>query len=214
MYLGIDIGTSSVKTVLFDRDQKLVGQASQHLSVSRPHPGWSEQDPEDWWRAVEGTIGTIARDHDIRSLRGIGLSGQMHGAVCLDVDDRVLRPAILWNDGRAMDECAEIEAAFPRARKVAGNIAMPGFTAPKIAWMRKHEPDLYDRIDAVLLPKDYVRGRPPRLAHRHRDVRFRGDGTLDAGAVAARPQRPLRTRTQAPLVRLLGRRHHLGPRGR
>ncbi len=159
MYLGIDIGTSSVKTVLFDRDQRLVGQASQALRVSRPHPGWSEQDPEDWWRAVEGTIGTLAREHGLGELRGIGLSGQMHGAVCLDHDDRVLRPAILWNDGRAMAECAEIEAAFPRAREVAGNIAMPGFTAPKIAWLRKHEPEVYQHIDVVLLPKDYVRLR-------------------------------------------------------
>lgn len=159
MYLGIDIGTSSVKTVLFDRDQNLIGQASQSLTVQRPQPGWSEQDPEAWWAAVEGTIGTLAREHGLKGLRGIGLSGQMHGAVCLDHDDRVLRPAILWNDGRAMAECAEIEAAFPRSREVAGNIAMPGFTAPKIAWMRRHEPDLYGRIDTVLLPKDYIRFR-------------------------------------------------------
>jgi xylulokinase len=158
-YLGIDIGTSSVKTVLFDREQRLIGQASQSLAVSRPHPGWSEQDPEAWWKAVEGTIDTLAREHGLAGLRGIGLSGQMHGAVCLDRDDRVLRPAILWNDGRAQAECAEIEAAFPRAREVAGNIAMPGFTAPKIAWLRKHEPEIYARIDAVLLPKDYVRLR-------------------------------------------------------
>lgn len=158
-YLGIDIGTSSVKTVLFDRDQRLIGQASQPLSVSRPHPGWSEQDPEAWWKAVEGTIETLAREHGLKGLRGIGLSGQMHGAVCLDRDDQVLRPAILWNDGRAQAECAEIEAAFPRAREVAGNIAMPGFTAPKIAWLRRHEPEVFAKIDTVLLPKDYVRFR-------------------------------------------------------
>ncbi len=158
-YLGIDIGTSSVKTVLFDRDQRLIGQASQPLAVSRPRPGWSEQDPEAWWRAVETTIDVLAREHGLGDLRGIGLSGQMHGAVCLDHDDRVLRPAILWNDGRAMAECAEIEAAFPRAREVAGNIAMPGFTAPKLAWLRKHEPELFQRVDTVLLPKDYVRLR-------------------------------------------------------
>ena len=182
MYLGIDIGTSSVKTVLFDRDQKLVGQASQGLSVSRPHPGWSEQDPEDWWRGRRG-------DDRRRSpastgspgLRGIGLSGQMHGAVCLDHDDRVLRPAILWNDGRAMAECAEIEAAFPRAREVAGNIAMPGFTAPKIAWLRKHEPEVFQHIDAVLLPKDYVR---LRLTGHHVSEMSDAAGTfwLDVGA--------------------------------
>ncbi len=181
MYLGIDIGTSSVKTVLFDRDQRLIGQASQSLTVSRPHPGWSEQDPDDWWRAVEGTVGTLAREHGLAGLRGIGLSGQMHGAVCLDHDDKVLRPAILWNDGRAMAECAEIEAAFPRAREVAGNIAMPGFTAPKIAWLRKHEPEIYAKIDAVLLPKDYVR---LRLTGHHVSEMSDASGTfwLDVGA--------------------------------
>lgn len=181
MYLGVDIGTSSVKTVLFDRDQRLIGQATEHLSVSRPHPGWSEQDPEDWWRATDATISTLARDHDLSGLRGIGLSGQMHGAVCLDAADKVLRPAILWNDGRAMAECAEIEAACPRAREIAGNIAMPGFTAPKIAWMRRHEPDLYARIDTVLLPKDYVR---LRLTGHHVSEMSDAAGTfwLDVGA--------------------------------
>jgi xylulokinase len=159
MYLGIDIGTSSVKAVLFDRDQRLLASASAPLTVSRPEPGWSEQDPEDWWRATEGVIGQIARERPLRDLRGIGLSGQMHGAVCLDHDDHVLRPAILWNDGRAVAECAEIEAAFPRAREVAGNIASPGFTAPKIAWLRKHEPQVFGHIDTVLLPKDFIRFR-------------------------------------------------------
>ncbi len=159
MYLGIDIGTSSVKTVLFDRDQRLVGQASEALSVQRPHPGWSEQDPEAWWAAVEKTIDALAAAHGLAGLRGIGLSGQMHGAVCLDMDDRVLRPAILWNDGRSQAECAELEAAFPRSREVAGNIAMPGFTAPKLAWLRKHEPAVFEKVDMVLLPKDYVRFR-------------------------------------------------------
>ncbi len=159
MYLGIDIGTSSVKTVLFDRDQRLVAQASEPLTVQRPRPGWSEQDPEAWWQAVLTTIDAVARQHSLAGLRGIGLSGQMHGAVCLDHDDRVLRPAILWNDGRAMAECAAFEAACPRSREIAGNIAMPGFTAPKLLWLRAHEPDVFARIDTVLLPKDYVRFR-------------------------------------------------------
>jgi xylulokinase len=159
MYLGIDLGTSSVKTVLFGRDRRLLAQASAPLTVSRPRPGWSEQDPADWWAAVEATVAAVARQHSLAGLRGIGLSGQMHGAVCLDHDDRVLRPAILWNDGRAAAECAEIEAAFPRSREVAGNIAMPGFTAPKLAWMRKHEPEVFQHVDSVLLPKDYVRLR-------------------------------------------------------
>jgi xylulokinase len=175
MYLGIDVGTSSVKTVLFDRDQKLIGQASRPLSVARPQPGWSEQDPEAWWAAVEGTIDTLASRHPLKDLRGIGLSGQMHGAVCLDHDDRVIRPAILWNDGRAMAECAEFEAAFPRSRQVAGNIAMPGFTAPKLLWLRRHEPATFARIDAVLLPKDYIRFR---LTGHHVSEMSDASGTL------------------------------------
>lgn len=157
MYIGIDIGTSSVKTVLFDRDQRLVAQASRPLTVSRPHPGWSEQDPQSCWDAVVATIDAVAAQHPLTRLRGIGLSGQMHGAVCLDNDDRVLRPAILWNDGRAQAECAAFEAAFPNSRAIAGNIAMPGFTAPKLLWMRKHEPEIFAHVDTVLLPKDYVR---------------------------------------------------------
>ena len=159
MYLGIDLGTSSVKAALFDEAERLVGQASRPLAVSRPAPGWSEQEPEDWWRAVEAAVDALAAAHGLGGLAGIGLSGQMHGAVALDHDDRPLRPAILWNDGRAGAECAEIEAAFPRAREVAGNIAMAGFTAPKLAWMRKREPRLFERIAHVLLPKDYVRLR-------------------------------------------------------
>ena len=159
MYLGIDIGTSSVKTVLFDRDQRLLAQASAPLTVQRPRPGWSEQDPEAWWQAVLATIDAVAGQHPLAGLRGLGLSGQMHGAVCLDAEDRVLRPAILWNDGRAMAECAAFEAACPRSREISGNIAMPGFTAPKLLWLRAHEPEIFARIDTVLLPKDYVRFR-------------------------------------------------------
>lgn len=159
MYLGLDLGTSSLKAVLFDREQRLVGQVSHPLAVSRPHPGWSEQAPEDWWRAVEAAMAELIKAHPLRDLRGIGLSGQMHGAVCLDAAGAVLRPAILWNDGRAAAECAAIEAACPASRTIAGNVAMPGFTAPKIAWMRRHEPELFDRIDKVLLPKDYLRYR-------------------------------------------------------
>ena len=159
MYLGIDLGTSSVKTVLFDRDQRLIAQASRPLEVARPRPGWSEQDPEAWWTAALASIDAIAAAHPLADLRGIGLSGQMHGAVCLDNEDRVLRPAILWNDGRAAAECAALEVAEPRLREIAGNIAMPGFTAPKLAWMRRHEPELFARVDMVLLPKDYLRFR-------------------------------------------------------
>ena len=159
MYLGIDLGTSSIKTILIDGDQRLIAQASRPLTVSRPRPGWSEQDPEAWWSAALATIDEIAAAHPLTVLRGIGLSGQMHGAVCLDDNDAVLRPAILWNDGRASAECAAIEAAEPRSREIAGNIAMPGFTAPKLEWMRRHEPELFARVTMVLLPKDYLRLR-------------------------------------------------------
>ena len=231
MYLGIDLGTSSVKTVLFDRDQRLIASASEPLGIDRPHPGWSEQDPNEWWDAVEKTVDAIARDHELAELRGIGLSGQMHGAVCLDHDDRVLRPAILWNDGRAAAECAEIEAAFPRLREVAGNIAMPGFTAPKLAWVRKHEPEVFAHVDAVLLPKDYVR---LRLTGDHVSEMSDAAGTLwlDVGrarlvgrpargdrahprahAAAGRGQRADR-RPPARARRTLGRRRPGGGRGR
>ncbi|MBP7240629.1 xylulokinase [Amaricoccus sp.] len=158
-YLGIDIGTSSVKSALFDDRQRLIGQASVPLDISRPQAGWSEQDPEAWWAAVEATLDRLAAEHGLGGLRGVGLSGQMHGAVLLDADDRVLRPAILWNDGRSGAECAEIEAAFPRAREIAGNIAMAGFTAPKLAWVARHEPRIFEHVSTVLLPKDYVRFR-------------------------------------------------------
>jgi xylulokinase len=175
MFLGIDIGTSSVKTVLFGRDQKLIGHASRPLTVSRPHPVWSEQDPEDWWRAVEATVDELASAHGLAGLRGIGLSGQMHGAVCLDNDDRVLRPAILWNDGRAQAECAEIEFLCPQSRRISGNIAMPGFTAPKLEWMRKHEPRIFEHVSTVLLPKDYIRFR---LTGHHVSEMSDASGTL------------------------------------
>jgi len=159
MFLGIDIGTTSVKAVLMDGRQAILGAASAGLTVSRPHPGWSEQAPEDWWRAVCETLDGLARRHGASMARvaGIGLAGQMHGATLLDESGEALRPAILWNDGRAAAECAELEAACPEARRLTGNIAMPGFTAPKLLWVRKHEPRIFAQIRKVLLPKDYVR---------------------------------------------------------
>lgn len=175
MYLGLDLGTSSVKAALFDADQRLVGQAGRPLEIARPQPGWSEQDPEDWWRAVEAAVDALAAAHGLAGLRGIGLSGQMHGAVCLDADDGVLRPAILWNDGRAVAECAAIEAACPRSREIAGNIAMAGFTAPKLAWMREHEPEVFAHVSTVLLPKDYLR---LRLTGHHVSDMSDASGTL------------------------------------
>ncbi|GLQ12300.1 xylulokinase [Devosia yakushimensis] len=159
-FLGIDIGTSGVKALLIDERGKPIGEASAaSVEPTRPHPGWSEQNPADWWTATLAAVDKLSAAHagDLARVRGIGLSGHMHGAVLLGRDDEVLRPSILWNDGRSAAECLEMEAALPSLRDIAGNIAMPGFTAPKIAWVRKHEPDIYAKIAKVLLPKAYVR---------------------------------------------------------
>ncbi|AKH43228.1 xylulokinase [Altererythrobacter atlanticus] len=156
MFLGIDIGTSGVKAVALDESGAVAGQGTAALSVQRPQPSWSEQDPEAWWRAT--TAAVQALDPALRrAVRGIGIAGQMHGATLLGADDRPLRPAILWNDGRSDAECEELEARVPELRRITGNIAMPGFTAPKLLWVRKNEPDVFGRIETVLLPKDYVR---------------------------------------------------------
>ena len=159
-YLGLDIGTSGVKAILIDRAGKALGEATaKSVEPVRPHPGWSEQNPADWWTACQQAMDALSKSHpsEMAAVRGIGLSGHMHGAVLLGRNDEVLRPCILWNDGRSAAECAEMEAALPRLRDIAGNIAMPGFTAPKIAWVRKHEPEIYSKIGKVLLPKAYVR---------------------------------------------------------
>jgi xylulokinase len=158
MYLGIDLGTSEVKLLLLGTDGRVVGQAGVPLDVSRPQPLWSEQAPADWWQATEAAVATLRAAHPQAwaELRAIGLSGQMHGAVLLGDDDQVLRPAILWNDGRSHAECDELTAAAPRLHAIAGNLAMPGFTAPKLLWVRKHEPEVFARVRSVLLPKDYL----------------------------------------------------------
>jgi xylulokinase len=156
MYLGIDIGTSGVKAVLIDAAGAVVDQASAALDVSRPHPLWSEQDPADWWAATNQAIAGLQHDKR-KSVRAIGLAGQMHGATLLDRDNRVLRPAILWNDGRSAAQCAALEAALPDLGQITGNRAMPGFTAPKLAWVRDNEQDVFAATAKVLLPKDYVR---------------------------------------------------------
>ncbi|HKE17188.1 MAG TPA: xylulokinase [Kofleriaceae bacterium] len=161
MYLGIDVGTSEVKVVLVDPDQHIAASAGAPLEVARPHPLWSEQEPDAWWRAAQSAVAEIQAGHarELAAVRGIGLSGQMHGAVLLDSGDRVLRPAILWNDTRSAEECAELERRAPGSRRITGNMAMPGFTAPKLLWVARHEPDVMRRTAVVLLPKDYVRWR-------------------------------------------------------
>lgn len=156
MYLGIDVGTSGVKAALLTDDGIVAAQASAPLEVSRLHPGWSEQEPDAWVAATDAAV--LALDPALRrQVQAIGLAGQMHGATVLGADDRPLRAAILWNDGRSFAECAVLEAEEPALRQVAANKAMPGFTAPKLAWLRSHEPELFAQIRSVLLPKDYVR---------------------------------------------------------
>ena len=156
MHLGLDLGTSGLKAVLIDDGQSVLGEATAALDVTRPAAGQSEQAPGDWIRAAENCLEALAANHDLSAVQGIGLSGQMHGATCLDASDQVIRPCILWNDTRAHAEAAAMDAA-PGFRDKTGNIVFPGFTAPKIAWMKTHEPDNFDRIAKVLLPKDYLR---------------------------------------------------------
>jgi len=156
MYLGLDLGTSGLKAVLIDAAQTVMAEASAPLTVSRPHPGWSEQAPDDWIAAAEAALGRLAAEAPLREVRGIGLSGQMHGATLLDAADTPLRPCILWNDTRAAAEAAELDAE-PRFRATTGNIVFPGFTAPKLLWVARHEPAIFERTARVLLPKDHLR---------------------------------------------------------
>jgi xylulokinase len=177
LYLGIDLGTSAVKILLVDEEERAIAQASVPLEVQRPRPLWSEQDPESWWRATCGAIQELRRSHprELASVRGIGLSGQMHGATLLDERDRVLRPAILWNDGRSSEACAELERRIPAIVEITGNAVMPGFTAPKLVWLAEHEPETFARVAKVLLPKDYLR---LRLSGDHASEMSDAAGTL------------------------------------
>jgi xylulokinase len=158
MYLGLDLGTSGVKAMLMDADQNIIGSANGHLTVSRPQSGWSEQAPAEWIRATEEAIAALKAAHptELAAVKGIGLSGQMHGATLLDAADQVLRPCILWNDTRSYKEAAALDAD-PRFRALTGNIVFPGFTAPKLAWVKANHPDLFAKVRKVLLPKDYLR---------------------------------------------------------
>jgi len=161
MYLGIDLGTSAVKIVLVDPDQRVVAQQSAPLEVSRPQLLWSEQDPESWWSATCTALDALRADAGsaLSGVTAIGLSGQMHGATLLDAADRVLRPAILWNDGRSAAACAELVRRLPSVERITGNLVMPGFTAPKLVWLAEHEPEVFARVARVLLPKDWLRLR-------------------------------------------------------
>jgi xylulokinase len=155
--VGLDVGTTGVKALAISEQGEVLARAEQEYPLATPRPGWAEQDPEDWWRASQSALAEVEADR----AAGIGLSGQMHGLVALDAADRVLRPAILWNDQRTAAECAEIEERVGLERLIAltGNRALTGFTAPKLLWLRRHEPEPFGRIEHVLLPKDYVRLR-------------------------------------------------------
>jgi xylulokinase len=151
--VGLDVGTTGVKTVAISPEGEVLATDEESYPLSTPHPGWAEQDPELWWRAAEAVLARLPFGEV-----WLGLAGQMHGLVCLDEADRVLRPAILWNDQRTGAECAEIEERIGLERLIGltGNRALTGFTAPKLLWLRKHEPDVYAQIRHILLPKDYV----------------------------------------------------------
>ncbi|MDP5032894.1 MAG: xylulokinase [Paraglaciecola sp.] len=157
MYLGVDLGTSGVKIVLTNASGEIVDTSSSSFEVSRPKPLWSEQNPQDWWTGFCQAMDKLSANHDLSKVLGLGLSGQMHGATLLDDANTVIRPAILWNDGRCEAQCKEIEAEVADARELTGNIIMAGFTAPKLLWVKQHEPANFARIAKVLLPKDYLR---------------------------------------------------------
>lgn len=157
MYLGIDLGTSSVKAIIMNDQGDVVASHSVSLAISRPHPQWSEQDPLQWWQATEDAILQLGHHYPMDQIKAIGLSGQMHGAVLLDAQQTVLRPAILWNDGRSFKQSQMLETQYPQFRKITGNLVMSGFTAPKLQWVAEHEPEIFQRIAHVLLPKDFLR---------------------------------------------------------
>ncbi len=159
MYLGLDLGTSELKALLLSDQHQVIATARAPLTVQRPQPLWSEQDPADWWRALEQVMEQLRTEHPqaLAQLRGIGLSGQMHGATLLGEHDQVLRPAILWNDGRSGAQCAQLTRDVPQLSAITGNLAMPGFTAPKLQWVREHEPEVFAKTRRVLLPKDWLR---------------------------------------------------------
>lgn len=156
--LGLDVGTSGARAVAVDESGGVVAEASAGYPLSSPHPGWSEQDPEDWWEGAKKALGRVVAEVG-GEVVGIGLTGQMHGSVFLDSADEVIRPALLWNDQRTEKHCSKITEAVGEERliEIAGNPALTGFQAPKILWLRDEEPQNYGKVSRVLLPKDYVR---------------------------------------------------------
>lgn len=157
MYLGLDLGTSGLKALIVDQNGAPVATAHAQYDVSQPHPNWSEQDPDEWVKACGSVFDQLRKNHptEFTNIRAISLSGHMHGAVVVDIDGKPIRPCILWNDMRSETEAAQLDKD-PNFRAISGNIVFPGFTAPKLMWMKNHEPDLFDRVHKVLLPKDYL----------------------------------------------------------
>eukprot|EP00758_Cryptobia_borreli_P002352 Tbor_TRINITY_DN2968_c0_g1::TRINITY_DN2968_c0_g1_i1::g.1099::m.1099/K00854/xylB, XYLB; xylulokinase len=156
MYLGLDLGTSSLKAVIIDDKNNILAQVASPLSVSNPHPTWSEQDPISWWEACIDVFGKLHKLVDLKKLKAVGIAGQMHGATLLDKQGHVLRPCILWNDGRSQPQCEALMAEYPEFVERCGNLVMPGFTAPKIRWVQENEPAIFKKLSCVLLPKDYL----------------------------------------------------------
>lgn len=158
MYLGLDLGTSGLKAILTDGAGQVLASVEHHYANPHPHKGWSEQDPADWVAACEAALDQLQESHasELSVLRGIGLSGQMHGATLVDAADKVLRPCILWNDTRAAEQAAWLDSQ-PDMHAITGNIVFPGFTAPKLLWLEQQEPDVFAKVAKVLLPKDYLR---------------------------------------------------------
>ena len=159
--IGIDVGTSGTKTALFDESARCIASKTVEYPLHQPHNGWAEQDPADWWNAAAESIRAVVKKSGVRAgeIVGVGLSGQMHGLVMLDSDGRPLRRAILWCDQRTGRECADLEAEMGRSRliDITANPAMTGFTAAKILWVKRHEPECFARCAHILLPKDYIR---------------------------------------------------------
>ncbi|SIO49252.1 xylulokinase [Burkholderia sp. GAS332] len=193
--LGIDLGTSELKAVMLSEDGSVVGQAGVRLPISRPIPGWSEQDPEDWWTACVGALGQLRNQHPdtYARIRCIGLSGQMHGAVLLDKNNRCIRPAILWNDSRATSESAALARRHPSFSEVTGSLPMAGLTAPKLLWLNANEPKAFAAVDCVISPKDYLR------------LRLSGDRATDMSDAAGTLWLDVRRRSWfAPIVAATG----------
>ncbi|MFC3123123.1 xylulokinase [Agaribacter flavus] len=157
MYVGLDLGTSGLKAVLMNEEGDILSSKDYAYPVQQPKPLWSEQVPEDWWNACQLAFDDLYEAQLLKNVKGIGIGGQMHGAVLLGEEGDVLRPAILWNDGRSWKACEALEQQVKNSRDITGNLMMPGFTAPKLLWIQENEPEIFSKIHKVLLPKDYLR---------------------------------------------------------